>query len=100
MPYYHRFIVGSMRRPVAVAALLLLAAPGSASLLESTTSDALEPTPIDHLHYQADAGTEHDAPDTCGDALASALPFDLPVGGGLDGLLVPVDDEVDHYRVP
>lgn len=93
-----------MRRLVAVAALLLLAGPASASLIESTTSSLLESSPVDppvdHVHYQADAGTEFDAPDTCEDVLASELAFDLPVGGEIDGLLVPVDDEVDHYRVP
>ncbi|MHB1261798.1 MAG: hypothetical protein ACYC2H_08795 [Thermoplasmatota archaeon] len=89
-----------MRRLVAVAAFALLAAPASASLLESTTADLLEGAPVDHIHYQADAGTEFDAPDTCDDVLASELPFDLAVGSSLDGFLVPVDDEVDHYRVP
>src|SRR5687768_11589897 len=105
-----------MRRLVAVAALLLLAAPTSASLLEATTSVLLgpvvsdpvvgpvldeSPVPVpEHIHYQADAGTEFDAPDSCEDLLASELPFDLPVGSDLDGLLLPVDDEVDHYRVP
>jgi hypothetical protein len=120
MAYYYTLIVGFMRRLVAVAALLLLAAPASASLLESTTGAILGPTldpvrsdpvlgpalaespvPVgDHVHYQADAGTEFDAPDTCQDLLASDLPFDLPVGSELDGLLVALDDEADHYRVP
>jgi hypothetical protein len=108
-----------MRRIVAVAALLLIAAPASASLLETMTSDVLGPASpvtdpvaavaseltgipveLDHVHLQADAGTEYDAPDSCEGALASALPFDLPLGSDLDGLLVPVDDEVDYYRVP
>jgi hypothetical protein len=120
MPYYYAFIVGFMRRLVAVASLLLLAAPASASLLESTTEGLLgpvlgpvladptvapvleqSPVPVEgHVHYQADAGTEFDAPDSCEALLASDLPFDLPVGSALDGLLVAADDEVDHYRVP
>lgn len=116
MAYYHPSIVDIMRRIVAVAALLLFAGPASASLLESTTSAVLgpvasdptlapvleaSPVPVeDHLHYQMDAGTEFDAPDSCAHVLASELPFDLAVGGDVDGLLVPVDDEVDHYRVP
>ena len=120
MAYYYTPFVAIMRRLVAVAALLLLAAPASGSLLESTTEGLLgpalgpvlsdptvgpalqeSPVPVpDRIHYQADAGTEHDAPDTCEDVLASDLPFDLPVSTSLDGLLVPVDDEVDHYRVP
>ena len=101
--YYRRDFVASMRWPVAVAALLLLAGPAAASLLESTTSGPLQPlqgTPADHVHYQVDAGTEYDAPDTCEEALASGLPFDLPVGGNVSGMLVPVDDTADHYRVP
>lgn len=108
-----------MRRLVALAALLLMTGPASASLLEDLTGDVLEPAApvtgpvadlvsdttgvpidLDHVHLQADAGTAYDAPDDCAGALASAEPFDLPVGAGLDGLLVPVDDEVDHYRVP
>jgi hypothetical protein len=84
-----------MRWRVAVAALLLLAAPATASLLESAT-DGL---PV-HVHYQVDGGTDHDAPDTCQEVLASPLPFDLPVGGNVQGLLVPVDDTADHYRIP
>ncbi|MFA5943646.1 MAG: hypothetical protein WC876_04175 [Candidatus Thermoplasmatota archaeon] len=116
--YYQCVLVGFMRRVVALVALLLLTGPASASLLESATSDVLGPlSPVtdpvaeaasdatglpielDHLHVQADAGTEYDAPDSCADALASGLPFDLPVGGDLDGLLVAVDDEADYYRV-
>ncbi len=117
MAYYHGLLVDPMRRIVALVALLL-AMPASASLLEDTSSEVLGPLSpftdpiaeaasdatglpieLDHLHVQADAGTEYDAPDSCADALASDLPFDLPVGGDLDGMLVPVDDEVDHYRV-
>jgi hypothetical protein len=108
-----------MRRIVAVAALLLITAPASASLLETTSAAVLGPAApvtdpvaeaasdatgvpidLDHIHLQADAGTEYDAPDSCEEVAASALPFDLPVGAALDGLLVPGDDEVDHYRVP
>lgn len=88
-----------MRWPVAAAALLLLAGPAAASLIESSTS-FLEGTPVDHIHYQVDADTEYDAPDTCEEALASELPFELAVGGNVSGLLVPVDDTADHYRIP
>lgn len=96
-----------MLRLVAVAALLLTAPVASASLLESLTAqvfgaaeEVTGPLPVDHVHYQADAGTEYDAPDSCDGALSSPAAFDLPVGAALDGWLVPVDDEVDHYRVP
>lgn len=108
-----------MRRLVALAVLFLMTGPASASLLEDLTGSALEPAApvaepvadavsdatgvpvdLDHVHVQADAGTEYDAPDTCEEALASDLAFELAVGGELDGLLVPVDDEADHYRVP
>lgn len=88
-----------MRWPVAVAAFLLLAGPAAASLIESSTG-ALEGTPVGHVHYQADAGTEHDAPDACEDVLDNPLPFDVPVGGEANGLLVPVDDTADHFRIP
>lgn len=83
-----------MRRLVAAAALLLLAGPTAASLVESTTSGLPA-----HVHYQSDAGTEYDAPDTCAEALSSTQPFDLPVGGEVSGLLLPADDGIDHYRV-
>src|SRR5688500_16638587 len=44
----------AMRWRVAVAALLLMAAPAAASLLESASGDLPA-----HVHYQVDAGTEH-----------------------------------------
>jgi hypothetical protein len=107
MAYYSPDFVLGMLRLVAVAALLLSAPVASASLLESLTAqlfgtveDTSGPLPADHVHYQADAGTEYDAPDTCDGALASPDPFDLPIDAALDGWLVPADDEADHYRVP
>ena len=103
-----------LRPAVALAALLLLALPASASILEKTSAELLAPAKpvtdpvaaelsgltglpieLDHLHLQVDGGTEYDAPDTCAE---SSPMFSVPVGGSTSGALVPVDDEADYYQ--
>ena len=64
----------------------MLAAPASASLLERSTRGIVS--------YQFDAGTHHDAPDTCEDANAT---WSAPIGAVTTGLLVPGDDQSDVY---
>lgn len=66
-----------------VAAILLASAPANASFVEENTP----------LAYQADGTGHHDAPDTC-----QAGPTFRPSQN--TGLVVPSDDERDHYALP
>lgn len=79
---------GPMRHVVALLALLVAAAPATASLIE----DTLAPTGVT---YQEDGGVHGDAPGTCEEAVAAhAVEFgtDEPVN-----MLVEVDDEADAF---
>ena len=87
-----------MRRLVAVAALLLLAGPASASLIEDTlapANDLVEPTTGVTATYQEDGGVHGDAPDTCLEATADRT-VNLD-DARTQGMLMDVDDESDAY---
>lgn len=72
---------------VALATLLLLAMPGSSSLVEESTGHVVT--------YQFDGDNHHDAPDDCED---STLDWHVPYGNETDGMLVPPDDVTDVFR--
>lgn len=74
------------RTPLLVVSLLFVLAPASGSLVEDATGGAVS--------YQFDDDGHHDAPDTCGDATEDHALF---LGERTDGLLVPVEDEADHF---
>lgn len=82
------------RAPVALALLLVLAFPVSASLIEDTLDETLEPTGLD-VHYQEDATVAGDAPATC-EAVDAARTVVLD-GSSSPGMLVEHDDEVDAF---
>ena len=82
------------RAPVALALLLVLAFPASASLIEDTLDDTLEPTGLG-VHYQEDGGVSGDAPATC-EAVDSARTVVLD-GTTSPGMLVEYDDEADAF---
>lgn len=76
-------------RPMFVAlAVVGLALPATASLLEQATSGVVA--------YQFDGSSHHDAPDGC---TAADPAWSLAVGETTDGILVPPDDVADVYVV-
>lgn len=58
----------------------------AASLVEETSGGAVS--------YQFDADTHHDAPDMCKQV---GPEWTIPADNRTDGILVPLDDESDHY---
>lgn len=82
-----------LRAPVAIALLVALSVPVSASLLE----DTLAPLGLG-VHYQEDGGVPGDAPGTClGVDPSRTLVLD---GSRSPGMLVEIDDEADAFAFP
>jgi hypothetical protein len=73
----------------AFLAALLLVLPASGSLVENSTGAS----------YQFDAGTDHDAPDTCAALASASHPFLVARDGETRGFLLPPDDAADHFRL-
>lgn len=81
---------GFVAKLTLLASVLILAVgPAAGSLIETTSGGAVT--------YQFDAETFHDAPDTCEGVLGAIESFAVPMDGSADGIVVPVEDEVDHF---
>ncbi len=65
----------------------------SSVFLAATNASLIEDASGGAVAYQFDAGTFHDAPDTCEGALAD---WQVALGNTTQGMLVPVEDEADH----
>ena len=75
--------------PLVAACLLLAVGPATGSLIETTSTGLVT--------YQFDGATVHDAPDTCEGVLTASERFEVLLGNTSDGMLVPGDDEIDHF---